>query len=142
MGRAQAGVLGKLAPICLALPDTKLTMTWGKPHFRVGDKIFAGCDDGLEDWHVGFKLPMARAAKLVATDARFSRAAYVGHKGWVNFDTADVDDWDEVRELVTTSYRLIAPKRSLAKLDGQTPNMLAAKQTLAKKTAAKRKAAR
>jgi predicted DNA-binding protein (MmcQ/YjbR family) len=129
MSRGRAGVLAKLGPICLALPDTKLTMTWGKPHFRVGDKIFAGCDDGEEDWHIGVKLPMTRAAKLVANDARFSRAAYVGHKGWVNFDAADVDDWDEVRELVTTSYRLIAPKRSLAKLDGAAPKKAPKKTT-------------
>ncbi len=30
--------------ICLSLPDTKETLTWGEPHFRVGDKIFAGAE--------------------------------------------------------------------------------------------------
>ena len=37
-------VLNRMREICLALPDTKETMTWGKPHFRVIEKIFAGCD--------------------------------------------------------------------------------------------------
>ena len=34
--------LAKIRKICLSFPDTKETMTWGKPHFRVGEKIFAG----------------------------------------------------------------------------------------------------
>ena len=41
----------------------------------------------------------------------------MGHKGWVSMDMSDVDDWEEVRELILDRYRLIAPKRSLAKLD-------------------------
>lgn len=40
-------VLEKLRRICLALPNTKETMTWGSPHFRVGEKIFTGY--GTED---------------------------------------------------------------------------------------------
>lgn len=32
----------KVSALCLALPGTKLTMTWGSPHFRVGEKIFCG----------------------------------------------------------------------------------------------------
>ena len=34
--------LERLREICLALPDTKETLTWGSPYFRVGEKIFAG----------------------------------------------------------------------------------------------------
>ena len=41
-----------------------------------------------------------------------------GAKALLNkVDLSDVDDWDEVKELVLESYRLIAPKRSLARLD-------------------------
>ncbi|HMJ53252.1 MAG TPA: hypothetical protein VK540_14295 [Polyangiaceae bacterium] len=35
-------ILTKMRAICLSLPDTKETLTWGQPHFRVGDKIFSG----------------------------------------------------------------------------------------------------
>ncbi|MEO2016269.1 MAG: DUF1801 domain-containing protein [Fuerstiella sp.] len=31
-------VLERLRGICLSLPKTKETLTWGKPHFRVGEK--------------------------------------------------------------------------------------------------------
>jgi predicted DNA-binding protein (MmcQ/YjbR family) len=117
--RTDDPVLEKMKEICLSLPDTKLTMTWDKPHFRVGDKIFAGC--GLEDgtYTLGFKLEMEHADEILR-DRRFTRAPYVGHKGWVSMNAKGIRDWEEVRSLILESYRLIAPKRTLAKL-GSTP---------------------
>ncbi len=110
-------ILTLLKKICLGLPDTKLTMTWGKPHFRVGEKIF--CGYGEEDGRstIGFKLGMEHSAARVARDARFTRAPYVGHRGWVSMDATRVKSWNEVRDLVLESYRLIAPRRSVAKLE-------------------------
>ena len=110
-------VLKRMREICLSLPDTKETLTWGQPHFRVIEKIFAGCDgeDGVST--IGFKLEMDHAAAILE-DPRFSRAPYVGHKGWVSMDASGVTDWNEVRDLIRESYRLIAPKKSLAKLKG------------------------
>jgi predicted DNA-binding protein (MmcQ/YjbR family) len=102
--------------ICLALPDTKETLTWGQPHFRVGEKIFAGCGEEKGRVVIGFKLDMDHADAVIQ-DPRFWRAPYVGHKGWVSMDAGGVDDWDEVRPLVMESYRLIAPRRTVAKLD-------------------------
>jgi predicted DNA-binding protein (MmcQ/YjbR family) len=102
-------VLPKMREICLALPDTKETLTWGEPHFRVGEKIFAGLT-------IGFKLEMDHADGLVQ-DARFHRAPYVGHKGWVSMDAVAIRSWKEVKPLVLESYRLIAPRKSFAKLD-------------------------
>lgn len=130
-------LLNRIRRICLALPDTKETPTWSKPHFRVGEKIFAGF--GEEDGRptLGMKL-VAGHAKLVVRDPRFRPAPYVGHKGWVSMDVSGVDDWDEVAELVLESYRLIAPKRSLARLvDGAPakPKSKVAKTNTAKKPA-------
>ncbi len=111
-------ILKRISEICLSLPDTKLTMTWGEPHFRVADKIFCGFGGKKSQPTIGFKLEMEHADILVTNDPRFARAAYVGHKGWVSMDAKAVKDWDEVRSLVLESYRLIAPKRTLAKLGG------------------------
>jgi predicted DNA-binding protein (MmcQ/YjbR family) len=105
--------------ICLSLPDTEETMTWGEPHFRVMGKIFSGYGKEKGKETIGFKLEMEHADILVTSDPRFSRAPYVGHKGWVSMDVKKIDDWDEVRDLVLESYRLIAPKKSLAKLEGR-----------------------
>jgi predicted DNA-binding protein (MmcQ/YjbR family) len=115
--------------ICLALPDTKETLTWGYPHFRVGDKIFAGWGAERGTQSIGFKLEMDHADAMVINDPRFTRAPYVGHKGWVSMDPTAVKDWNEVRDLIFESYRLIAPKRSLARVAGETA---APKKTAAK----------
>ena len=109
-------VLAKVREICLALPDSRETITWGEPHFRVNDKIFCGC--GREKGQpavLGFKLEMQHAERIIKVPG-FWRAPYVGHKGWVSLDGSTIRDWNLVRELILESYRLIAPKRSLAKL--------------------------
>ena len=110
-------ILAKLREICLSLPDTKETITWGQPHFRVGDKIFSGYGAEKGKKVIGFKLEMDHADAMMQ-DPRFWRAPYVGHKGWVSMDATQVRQWEEVRLLIHESYRLIAPKKSLAKLAG------------------------
>ena len=112
-------ILAKMREICLSLPDTKETITWGQPHFRVGDKIFSGYGAEKGKKVIGFKLEMDHADAML-DDPRFWRAPYVGHKGWVSMDATQVRHWDEVKVLIHESYRLIAPKKSLAKLaDGK-----------------------
>jgi predicted DNA-binding protein (MmcQ/YjbR family) len=108
--------LDHMREIALALPNTKETMTWGQPHFRVGEKIFCGYGDEKGRASIGFKLEMEHADILVDSDPRFTRAPYVGHKGWVSMDATKVKDWDEVRALVRESYRLIAPKKLVAQM--------------------------
>jgi predicted DNA-binding protein (MmcQ/YjbR family) len=132
-------VLEKLRAICLALPDTKQTITWGKPHFRVGEKIFAGygAEDGKAS--MGFKLEPLHAKRIVQ-DPRFRPAPYVGHKGWVSMDAGKVSDWEEVRALVLESYRLIAPKRSQSKLLPEGDATVKAKAKPKAKAKAKAKA--
>src|SRR6185369_9899119 len=111
-------VLRRVREICLALPDTIETLTWDKPVFRVHEKILAGFNDENGMASIVFKLEMEHS-KAILEDPRFSRAPYVGHKGWVNMDVSAITDWNEVRELIGESYRLIAPKKSLAKLAGK-----------------------
>ncbi|HEY3191807.1 MAG TPA: MmcQ/YjbR family DNA-binding protein, partial [Solirubrobacterales bacterium] len=55
--------------------------------------------------------PEEREALLEQGDP-FFLPPYVGGKGWVGvrLDRPDTD-WDEVAELIATSYCLIAPKR-------------------------------
>jgi predicted DNA-binding protein (MmcQ/YjbR family) len=74
--------------------------------------MFASCSaPGTEPATLGMKVEKAHQAALVATDQRYSVAAYVGRHGWINVDASGELDWDEVRELVVESYVLNAPKR-------------------------------
>lgn len=112
---ASDAAFAKVSALCLALPDTKLTMTWGSPHFRVTDKIFCGfgSDDGKQV--MGVKLSMSHA-RAVVKEARFWPSPYVGKHGWVSMDVTQRKSWAEVAALIRESYQLIAPKASLAKL--------------------------
>lgn len=110
--------LARMRKICLSLPDTKETPTWGQPHFRVGEKIFAGLGEEKGRLAIGFKLERDHADMMVRRPG-FWRAPYVGHKGWVSMDAEAVRDWEEVRFLIHESYRLIAPKKTLALWKGE-----------------------
>lgn len=129
----KTAALDRLRAICLALPDTKETITWGKPHFRVGEKIFAGFEEQDGKPVIGFKLTMPHAHSIIE-NPRFWPAPYVGHRGWVSMDTTGVRDWDEVRKLILESYRLIAPKRTVKLLDAAAPVNTAAARTMKRKT--------
>jgi predicted DNA-binding protein (MmcQ/YjbR family) len=131
--------LKRMRAICLALPDTKETLTWGQPHFRVGEKIFGGYGDEDGRPVIGFKLTMEHAAQAVDT-GRFFPAKYVGHKGWVSAEAEFVRDWDEIARMVLESYTLIAPARSKAKLAEPQAETKAKAESKAKKSPARKRA--
>jgi predicted DNA-binding protein (MmcQ/YjbR family) len=106
----------KLSALCLALPDTKLTMTWGSPHFRVGEKIFCGFGVDADGAEVMSMKLAPEHARLVVKQARFRVAPYVGKHGWVTLDVRQRKSWDEIAALVRESYELIAPRAARAKL--------------------------
>jgi predicted DNA-binding protein (MmcQ/YjbR family) len=103
-------VRGKLQAVCLALPSTKETITWGRPHFRVGEKIFCGCGEDRGRPSVGLKAEPAESVWLMKLPgirkAPYSRPG----DGWIAIDPNEFDDWEEIERLIVGSYRLIAPK--------------------------------
>jgi hypothetical protein len=110
--------LADVRRVCLALPETVEVEAWGRPTFRAGKKIFAvfSGDDG-HDWTVIFK-PDAEERPALLGDDRFYSPPYWGPSGWLGLDlTAAPVDWDEVAELVETSYRQVALKRMVKALD-------------------------
>ena len=130
--------------ICLALPSTKVTITWGSPHMRVGEKIFTGWgeeDDG-ESWSFSVKLDKDKQAALVQSDPRFAIAAYTGKYGGTTMTVAKgEEDWGEIAALVEEGYRNIAPKKLLAKLDSvHVPRARARSGAAPKKQAPKKQA--
>jgi len=104
--------LGRLRPICLALPEAEERETWGEATFRVRDKIFCMHIADAGEPALWCKAPHGSQHILVGADpARFFVPPYVGHKGWVGVRLTKRVDWREVAELVKRSYRMTAPKR-------------------------------
>lgn len=110
-------VMEKLRTICLALPNTKETLTWGIPHFRVGEKIFCGCSEEQGRPRIGMKMERYQSEVMMKCPgiekAPYSRKG----DGWVTLDPGTFDDWEEIESFLLGSYRLIAPKRTAALLD-------------------------
>lgn len=109
--------LTELRDVCLAFPEATEVEAWGRPTFRAG-KIFA-LFSGIETRPFGviFK-PDDDERPALLEDPRFYSPPYYGPSGWLtlDFEAAPVD-WQEVAELVETSYRHIALKRQLKALD-------------------------
>jgi hypothetical protein len=54
-----------------------------------------------------------------AAPERFFVPPYVGPSGWVGVWLDRAPDWGELEGLLRDSYRLVAPKRLAARLDGE-----------------------
>jgi predicted DNA-binding protein (MmcQ/YjbR family) len=103
--------LDRVRTLALALPEATEEVTWGTDiNFRVRKKIF--CFPG-QGGSICVKADRGELPALL-DDPRCRPAPYLARGGWIVLDFVAPIDWDEVRELIHTSYCLIAPK-TLAK---------------------------
>jgi hypothetical protein len=119
------GSLDRLRRLCLALPETNERLSHGEPTWFVRDKkTFVMYADQHHDDRVGFWCaaePGVRDALLAGDPDRYFYPPYVGHRGWlgVRLDVSGVD-WDEIGEIVTDAYRVVAPKSLVGLLPAGT----------------------
>jgi predicted DNA-binding protein (MmcQ/YjbR family) len=116
--------LAELRDIALGYPGAHEKVSHGRPGFFV-TKMFAMYGGSTKksgpmvavDHCVMVKVDESDREAL-QRDTRFFYPAYVGVSGWLGLDfTAAKVDWNEVRELVDASYRLVAPKKMIEELD-------------------------
>lgn len=113
----------RLRKLCLALPEAHEVEAWGEPTFRVRNKMFATYASP-NNHHGGGRpavwckaAPGNQALMVRAAPKRFFVPPYVGPSGWIGVYLDGDVDWSELAELLTDSYRLVAPKRLLARID-------------------------
>lgn len=117
--------LERLRRLCLALPETSERLSHGEPTWFVREKqvfvMYANHhhDDRLAFWCAA--TPWAQRARIAADPERFFLPPYVGHRGWLGVRLDVTPAWDEIADLVSEAYRLIAPKRLVAQLDAGPP---------------------
>jgi hypothetical protein len=88
-----------------------------------GQKLFVTLSDHHHDDRVAFwcAAPPGDQEVLVAADpGRFFVPPYVGHRGWLGVYMDVPIDWDQVAEIVTDAYRVVAPRRLVGQLDERT----------------------
>lgn len=108
--------LTRVTRIALSLPEVKRELHGSHATFLVRKKPFAYyLDNHHGDGIVGVTckvLPGENKSLVEAQPERFYPPAYLASRGWValRLDRGKVD-WLEVKELLSGSYAMIAPKR-------------------------------
>jgi predicted DNA-binding protein (MmcQ/YjbR family) len=106
----------RVSKIALALPETARELYGSHAGFTVRKKTFAYfLDNHHGDGIVGLAckvLPGDNDALIRSNAEKFYPPAYLAHKGWValRLDLGKID-WDEVSDLILTSYHLVAPPK-------------------------------
>ena len=121
-------VLARLGELALGLPGAARKVSHGRPAFFT-TKVFAyygGSQRREGAWvahdHALLVLPDEADRLPLLEDPRVWVPAYLGPSGWLGLDLGPdpaAVDWDEVAELLDASYRLTAPVRLVAALDGR-----------------------
>jgi predicted DNA-binding protein (MmcQ/YjbR family) len=123
MARTADDCITRLSKLCLALPEAAQQDCEGHSSFLVRKRPFGYFlnnhhGDGIVSIAVKV-LPGENKALATAQPNRFYLPAYIGPRGWValRLDRGAVD-WKEVSDLLTLSYRLIAPKTLVKRAGG------------------------
>jgi hypothetical protein len=105
------------------LPEVSERLSHGEPTWFVrGKKTFVMFADHHHDDRLGFWCaapPGVQEALVGAEPRKFFRPPYVGHRGWLGVYLDVRVDWTEIAEIVADAYRVVAPKRLVAELDGR-----------------------
>ena len=110
------GALERVSAIALTFPEATRVDQGNHAQFLVRKKTFGYfLDNHHGDGIVSIcckVLPGDNAALVKSDPKRFYLPAYIGSRGWValRLDVGKVD-WEDVRELLKTSYVLCAPKK-------------------------------
>lgn len=128
MFRDDDPVLVKVRTIALGFPEAFEKVSHGRPAFFV-TKMFVMFGGSVKPASKGgdyLQYPHSIMVKVddsdrraLEQDRRFFVPAYLGPSGWLGLDLAATKkvDWAEVTELIDASYRLVAPKKLIGRLN-------------------------
>lgn len=116
----EPAVVAAMGERCLALPEAWDEPAWTGHRFMIRKRNFAHVfamsrPEGSTATMLSFRSPDEERHALLAGGHPFF------HLGWgrnaVGMVLEDATDWDEVAEIVTESYCLLAPKKLVALVD-------------------------
>ena len=108
-------LLSRVRKLCLSLPETSEASSWGHPAFRAGKRTFVTFEhvEGVDT--IAFYLHPFDVEGLQGR-AGFARTPY-GQGRWLSLRIRPRPRWPDVEGLVLKSYRQVALKRMLLKLE-------------------------
>jgi hypothetical protein len=116
-------LLAEVRDCCLALPEVTERLSHGTPTWFVRDKkvfvqLWQEGHHGTDFSQLWCAAPPGAQEELVETEPdRFFRPPYVGGRGWLGV-RLDTVDGEELAAICEEAYRVIAPARLVAQLDG------------------------
>jgi predicted DNA-binding protein (MmcQ/YjbR family) len=114
--KLQAKVLERFRGLCLALPETRETDAFGHPNFRAGKRTFTAFEWIKGRPSLAFRVGADQAVQLSMGGDLFFATPY-GRGLWASLWADGRIDWALVEALIEQSYRQVALKRMLSKLD-------------------------
>ena len=107
-------VLARVRRLCLALPETAETESWGHPNFRAGTRTFCTCEIVNGRPSIAFRLAPPEVERV--SRRRYFFATPYGRGLWISRWVDHAVDWREIATLLEHSYRRVANKRMLGAL--------------------------
>jgi len=110
-------VLDRLRERCLALPETHEEQAWTGRRWMVRKKNFAHVFSMYDPSEkvvtfIAFRSPDEERGALVASGHPFFKLGW--GRNVIGMVIDDATDWDEVQEIVTESYCVLAPQKLVA----------------------------
>ncbi len=113
--------LQAIRDIALTLPEATERETWGKHTFRVLDRIFVSFGpDEAGSLQLTMQTAPGEQERLLRAGHPYFKPPFVADQGWIGITVTAETDWREIAELVSASYREIAPD-SLSATVGLVP---------------------
>jgi predicted DNA-binding protein (MmcQ/YjbR family) len=114
--------LKKLRALCLALPETTETSSWGHPNFRAAKRTFVAFERVDARPTIAFRLDPDDVERLLRR-RQFFITPY-GRGQWVSVWADQALDWRMIVDLVERSYRAVALRRMISALETKSPAFL------------------
>jgi predicted DNA-binding protein (MmcQ/YjbR family) len=123
-GRPRNGIASQLRDFALGFPEAREDFPWGERVVKVRDRVFVFLGRGDDEVGITVKLP---SSGLMALSLPFaSPTGYgLGKSGWVTarFVAKGKPPLDMLRQWIEESYRAVAPRELVQKLDGPDPHL-------------------
>ena len=113
--------LARLRVIIEAWPETREKLSHGSPTWWGGRKTFATfADNHHGDGRVAVWVKSTfdeQELRVEADPETYFVPPYLGPSGWIGMRLDRDPDWQIVERLLEEGYRMVAPKRAIAKLE-------------------------
>ncbi|MDE2143804.1 MAG: MmcQ/YjbR family DNA-binding protein [Elusimicrobia bacterium] len=99
--------LKRLRDLCMAIPGTAETSSWGHANWRAGKKkIYAEYEETRGAQTLSIFVGAGNVEDFLE-DRRFALPRYTDHHGWVCLRLDRSTDWNEVKSLIRAAHALV-----------------------------------